>query len=634
MNTTTNYPYSSTPTYPTVLQKILAVIFGGSAVALILIVGFYTALGIIFFGKVFPGVTVIGVDIGGLTRADAVRLLESRITYPSQGLIAFEDQVQVWTFTPQEIGLYIDYTASVQQAYRVGRSGWPWERFSERLMVWQDGLDHAPVLILDERLTRERLNQIAAEINRPVKDANLRLEGAQVIAEPGQIGRMLDVEVIIQALKNPLTNLLNASIPLVVNEYQPVILDASSQAETVRQILSQPMVLRVSDAPDEKLGPWEISPESLASMLVIERTGTAGEQYQVRLDENTLFNIIYPLTISLSVQPQNARFIFNDETRQLEVIKSAIIGRELLVEESIQYINQQLLAGNHNISLVFDYINPDATDDKTAAELGITELVSSETSFFYGSDDGRIQNIVTAASQFHGILIPPGTTFSMVDNIGDISLDSGYAEAWIIYGDRTVKGVGGGVCQVSTTLFRTVFFGGFPIVERWPHAYRVYYYELTQSGSVNENLAGLDATVYAPVVDFKFTNDTQYWLLMETYVNVSARSLTWKFYSTEDGRQVEWSTTGLTNTKEPPWPVYEENDDLEKGKIKQVDWAVKGAQVTVNRTVTRDGQVVINDVFKTTYEPWAAVCQYGPGTKDYPPEGDQRDRYSCKVKEN
>ena len=300
------------------------------------------------------------------------------------------------------------------------------------------------------------------------------------------------------------------------------------------------------------------------------------------------------------------------------MIKDAVIGRELLVEESIAQINAQLAAGQHQIELVFDYINPEVTNEVTAADLGITELVSAETSFFYGSDSGRIQNIETAAGQFHGILVAPGETFSMVENIGDISLDSGYAEAWIIYGDRTVKGVGGGVCQVSTTLFRTVFFGGYPVVERWPHAYRVYYYELAQSGAVNQKLAGLDATVYAPVVDFKFTNDTDNWLLMETYLNVANRSLTWKFYSTGDGRQVEWETTGLTDKVKPPFPVYEENKELKKGKIKQVDWAVEGATVTVTRTVTRDGETIYKDTFKTKYQPWAAVCEYGPGTEDYP----------------
>ena len=142
----------------------------------------------------------------------------------------------------------------------------------------------------------------------------------------------------------------------------------------------------------------------------------------------------------------------------------------------------------------------------------------------------------------------------MSDALGDVSLDNGYAEALIILGDRTIQGVGGGVCQVSTTLFRTVFFGGFPVVERHPHAYRVGYYEQTSGGGHDANLAGLDATVFVPVVDFKFTNDTSNWLLMETYLNAAARRLTWKFYSTSDGRSVSWDTTGTQNTVEPPEP--------------------------------------------------------------------------------
>ena len=416
---------------------------------------------------------------------------------------------------------------------------------------------------------------------------------------------------------------------LTVDEFQPKVLDASAQAQIAAGMLSQPLVLRVS-ANEEKLGPWELAPETLAEMLVIERADSG--EYIVKLDENTLFNTLYPLAPNLRVDPINARFIFNDETRQLEVIKDAVIGRELLVDESIARINSELAAGQHQIDLVFDLSNPDVTNEMTAEQLGITELVSAETTFFYGSDSGRIQNIATAAAQFHGIMVAPGETFSMVENIGDISLDSGYAEAWIIYGDRTVKGVGGGVCQVSTTLFRAVFFGGYPVVERWPHAYRVTYYELAQSGAVNEKMAGLDATVYAPVVDFKFTNDTEHWLLMETYLNEAARSLTWKFYSTSDGREVSWDTTGLTDVAKPPFPVYEENKDLDKGEIKKVDWAVDGATVVVTRTVTRNGDTIHRDTFKTKYEPWAAVCQYGPGTKDYPPEDDKRDRYSCQAK--
>jgi vancomycin resistance protein YoaR len=230
-----------------------------------------------------------------------------------------------------------------------------------------------------------------------------------------------------------------------------------------------------------------------------------------------------------------------------------------------------------------------------------------------------VQNIQAAAASFHGLLIAPGETFSMASQLTDISLENGYAEAAIIVGGRTVKGVGGGVCQVSTTLFRAAFFGGFPVVERHAHAYRVYYYEKVAGNRIDTSLAGLDATVYVPLVDFKFTNDTPYWLLMETYVTPSNSSITWKFYSTSDGRTVDWTTTGPINRTPPPDPQYIENPDLAEGEINQVDWEAEGADVNVTRTVYRDGAVYFQDYFNTHYQPWRAVYEYGPGT-DIPDE--------------
>jgi vancomycin resistance protein YoaR len=201
----------------------------------------------------------------------------------------------------------------------------------------------------------------------------------------------------------------------------------------------------------------------------------------------------------------------------------------------------------------------------------------------------------------------------MASAMKDVTLDNGYTEALIIFGNQTIKGVGGGVCQVSTTLFRTAFFSGFPITERYAHAYRVGYYEQTASGASDPNLAGLDATVFIPVVDLKFTNDTPYWLLMETYVTDS--SITWKFYSTKDGRSVEWHNGGLQNVVPAPKPLYKENPALQKGDMKQVDWSADGADINVSRTVYKDGQIYFQDEFNTHYAPWQAVWEYGPGTK-------------------
>ena len=99
---------------------------------------------------------------------------------------------------------------------------------------------------------------------------------------------------------------------------------------------------------------------------------------------------------------------------------------------------------------------------------------------------------------------------------------------------------------------------------------------------------------------------------METYVDVGARTLTWKLYSTSDGRSVTWDTTGTSNVVPPPEPLFVENPDLKKNQIKQVDWAAQGADVNVTRTVWINGQIYFTDSFPTHYQPWQAVCEYGP----------------------
>ncbi len=463
-------------------------------------------------------------------------------------------------------------------------------------------------------------------------EASLELDGLEVVVQPGQIGREMDIQASLEVVGLQMQSMQDGSIPLIVTETYPVILDVTAQAEFARQILSQPLLLQIPDAADNDPGPWSIQPDKLVEMMIIERINTDnGGEYRIALDSEALREYLVGREGTINRNPKSARMYFDDETKELVLIEEDETGLVLDINQSIIDIQAQLLEGTHKIDLAVEKTFPDVTSEHTAEELGITELIRSETSYFYGSDGSRINNIATAAAKFHGVFIAPGETFSMAEQLGDVSLDEGYSEAWIILGDRTIKGVGGGVCQVSTTLFRTVFFGGYQVVERHPHAYRVLYYEQNPNGSNNPKLAGLDATVYVPIVDFKFTNDSDHWLLMETYVLEGYRQLIWKFYSTSDGRAVDWSTTGLENKKDPPEPIYEENSDLAKGEIKQVDWAVDGATVTITRDVFRDGQKLWQDIFKTKYQPWAAICQYGPDTGDYPPENPDPDD-PCKRK--
>jgi vancomycin resistance protein YoaR len=603
------------PVLQPLFLQITSALAGGFALFLVFSLVLVAGFSLLYTGKIYPGVSVAGVSLGGLTPEDAAAQLAAQFTFPNTGKIVFQDGSQVWIATPAELGLNLDAQSSAQAAYQWGRSGGPLTRLSDRYAAWHGGRFLSPVMLYNETAAQQYLDQIVSQVNRPTVEASLSVNGTEVVVVPGQVGRSVDIQATLAELRSYLPSMTDGLIPLEITEASPAILDTSQQAEVARRILSAPLTLKIPDARESDPGPWVIPPDQLAEMLTIQRVNSAeGARYQIALDGQILADYLGRLSPDIDRLTSNPRFTFNDDTRLLEVIQPAVIGRSLDVPLSVQEINRKLLEGEHSISLVLKITQPDISDTATAEQLGIKELIISYTSYFRGSTKERMQNIQTAAANFHGLLVPPGAVFSMADVMGSVDLDTGYAEAWIIYGGRTIKGVGGGVCQVSTTLFRTAFFAGLPIIERYAHAYRVSYYEQTRTGT-NPQLAGLDATVFVPVVDFKFQNDTPYYLLMETYFNPTSHSLTWKFYSTSDGRTVEWDSTGLQNIVDPPDPVYEENTDLAAGVIRQVDWAAAGADVTVTRRVYRAGQLLYEDAFSTHYLPWADVYQYGPGTE-------------------
>jgi vancomycin resistance protein YoaR len=571
-------------------------------------------------GRVFPGVHVGGVDLSGLTAEEAARALTGSFGYADQRVIVLVDGNARTELTPAELGISYDLLATVERAYAVGRSQGLLGNALAQFDAWHAGVQLAPVIRLNEGQAYVRLNDIAAAAYRPVIEASLSAEGGTITATPGQIGRQLEVQRAFDQLHGHLLNLEPATIELPYTETAPLILDASAQADQARAILAQPLTLTIAEPVEGDPGePWTISTEQLGTMLRVERVAEGNAaRYEVRLDEAALRGVLEPLAPSLQRFARNARFIFNDDTRLLEVIEPSQNGRILDVAGTLTAINESIGKGQSAVPLVFQIQTPAVADTATGADLGITELVSAQYTSFRGSSPERMQNIATAAARFHGLMVPPGATFSFADNIGDISLDSGFAEALIIYGGRTIRGVGGGVCQVSTTLFRTVYFGGFPIVERNAHAYRVGYYE-QNTGSWSG--PGLDAAVFTPLVDLKFTNDTPYWLLMETYFYPGAQRLEWKFYSTSDGRTTTVNAATITNVIPAPPPVYEESAELAAGEIKQVDWQADGADTVVSRVVMRDGVRINADEqpIRTRYQPWRAIYQYGPGTPNMPP---------------
>lgn len=599
------------------IKQIPAALTGGFIVFSVIVIVWMIGYQLAYAGKIFPGVSVAGIDISGLSPNDAALKLSQTLSYPITGKVLFRDADRVWVASPVELGMVFDPSASALAAYDFGRKGGLFSALSGQISARGLGTDVAPVVIFDQRVAYTYLQNIGSQVNQAVVEANLRVEGTNVVSEPGQLGRALNLDATLVYLAGQLQSFRDGEVPLVIQETAPKLLDVSSQAEAARRILSQPLTIAVPNFREGDPGPWTFDIPIVANMLAVNVVDNAGvAEMQVGLDPNKLRASLNDLKVVVDQLPANARFTFDDATGQIEPIAVSSIGRVMDVDASITAINAALLRGEHTVALSVAEQAPAVADTATSAELGITQLIAEQTTYFYGSSAERIQNIVAAAERYHGLLVAPGETFSMGNELGDVSLENGFAEALIIYGGRTIKGVGGGVCQVSTTLFRTVFFAGFPVVERYSHAYRVSYYEMDASGSVDPDFAGLDATVYFPLVDFKFLNDTPNWLLMETYVNVSARTITWKLYSTSDGRSVTWETTGPSNVVPPPPPLFEENPEFKVNQISQVDYAAQGADVTVSRTVWRGGQVYFSDQFITHYEPWQAVCQYGPGTED------------------
>ncbi len=576
-----------------------AFVFGIPAAVILLVL----YVRVFFTGRVYPGVTAGGTGIQSLSQLETEAALAMVYSYPTEGRVELVDGQRSWVVSPAELGLVMDVPGMARQAVEVGRTGRLTQNLLTQIGIWFNPVSVEPVLILDQRAADDVLRRIAGEIYEPAVEATVLIEDLEARPVPGVVGRQLNIEAAHALLLEPLQEFENATILLPVEDIQPHVMDAGDAAAIVNSLLGQPFTVSVGG------DSTELKPEELATMLTFSVEGDEDPSLQIRLNPSPFSTYVLRKGFPYENPAENARFIFNDDTRELDLKDPAVEGRKLDIDATRAAFEEALNAGEHSAAIVFAIELPRVGDNATAEELGITELVSMQSTYFGGSNSARIQNIITSSQAFHGLLVPPGGILSMAEILGDISLDTGYAEAWIIFGDRTIKGVGGGVCQVSTTLFRTAFYGGYPIVERWPHAYRVGYYE-QGPGSPGP---GLDASVFVPTVDFRFVNDRPDWLLLEAYVY--GTQLLWKFYSTADGRSVEVSPPQISNEVEAEEPLYKENPDLKKGEIKQVDWEADGMDVSVNRTVYRDGEELFSDVIRSKYQPWRAIYEYGPETE-------------------
>ena len=555
--------------------------------------------------RIYPGVWVYDVNLSNLTRAEAeAAVAAAEIPLPAAP-VAVRYDGETWIVRPDDLGVALDVEASVARAYEVGRGGSPQQDLREQALTFFYGRFLQPVFTLhDEGLLAYAVARMAQEVNQPTREATLQVQGLQVLATAGESGRQVDQAATLAALEERIRTGGGGEVALVVRITQPALADVSEAAALAQRIIGSPLTLAYEDEQEGKLS-FAIDQATLSDWLKIGmETGSSGQpRLTATLDEAGTRAWAGEVAAQLARPARNARLDFDPADGTLTPIVPSVWGRELDVEETVQRIVAQAVSEDRTAALPLLLIKP-AVAMEDAPQMGIVELVAEATTRFKGSSAARVHNIAQAASQFHGVVIPPGGVFSFNEHLGEVAAETGYEESLIIWGDRTQMGYGGGVCQVSTTAFRAALLGGFPIVERYAHGYMVSWY----------GEPGMDATVYAPQVDLRFRNDSDHYLLIETETDTQAGTLTFRFYGTDTGRAVEIVASPPENVTDPPPPVYTEDPDLPKGTIKQVDWAVKGMDVTVQRIVRQENEVLWEDTFISRYRPWAAKYRYGPGT--------------------
>lgn len=351
-------------------------------------------------------------------------------------------------------------------------------------------------------------------------------------------------------------------------------------------------------------GNWFSRAGNLASALFSKKTEVI--PLEMSSDTTAIHEFVAHLADQYNTKAQNALFSF--ENGKVTAFKQEENGN--LVEQDVFFKSldetvQSFKDKPRSVQLTLNekVLQPEITLAKSN-KFGIEELIGFGKSDYTHSAPERVHNVILAASKFNGVMIDPGGVLSFDEIIGDISTNTGYKTAYVIKNGRTVLGDGGGVCQVSTTLFRAALNTGLPVLERHAHAYRVGYYE-------NDAKPGLDATIYAPTIDLKIKNDTPSHILVQTVVDETQNLLYFYIYGKKDGRKATVGDITVYDVAPPGDPVYEDDPTLPVGVTKQVDFAAWGAKSRYDYTVAYPNGDVKRETFYSSYRPWQAVFLRG-----------------------
>ena len=551
---------------------------------------FYVLLDLVYANKVLPGVWLGDTELSGepLDQLTAVTLPLFKTA--QQNSLVFKSNDWTKTYTNKSLGINYFPAETITGITNFGRGKNILVNFSQRLQAAIAG-KQLPASYQDQlNKLDQAIAKISKEVNQAGVDGEVVIVAKQATIKPAVTGIMLDTTELNRVIRQQLVAIDFSPIDLPVQTTLPKFTSeiAQATADQINQSLGLAYTLKT------RAEEIELTTDQLWVWVEVVKQP---EAFLVRLRPADLQQYLQTLKESMDQPVVNASLTIKQD-RVTEFVPDQL-GVILDIAPAAELIQRNLLTEQHQIDLPARYVEPRTTLGETN-DLGIKELVARGESNFAGSPKNRRHNIKVGASKFNHVLVKPDEKFSFNRLLGIVDASTGYLPELVIKGDATTPEFGGGLCQVSTTVFRAALHGGYPIVARQNHSYRVSYYEP----------AGTDATVYQPYPDFQFKNDTPYYILIRTYVD--GDNLFFDFYSSSTGIKVEIEGPRIYNITEPPSPVYIETSTLPAGVQKKIDTAHRGADTIAYRHIFDDtGKEIRKDIFKSHYIPWPAKYLVG-----------------------
>lgn len=546
---------------------------------------------LIFSRRIIPGVRLSGVDLSGKTYPQVFQILNEKFSQFEKVPLSIKIGRQERWVGLADLGLILSASESARVSYQVGRSRNLLRDLKTEYQIFLFGQTVAP----SYRLNREKFESWVAKIY-----ADLAVREARWVIDNGRLELIPEKE----------------GWDFSKEDLEQKILSAVIALEGVAEVEAQPKKPVVTADLLEKNQPFLQRLYSARPIFFYgTKIWTIGDE-----DFLTLFDWEKSTPTALPLLPSGLSALSQRIAQEINVPARAINfrsdgdrvtsfepGQDGLAVDLPGFgglLAEKLILGVASRSEIpVNRIQPSVS----ANEYGVKELIGEGVSYFAGSIPGRRHNIELASGKLSGILIPPDKIFSFNEAVGEITAATGYDYAYIISEGRTVLGTGGGVCQVSTTLFRAALNAGLPIVKRTAHAYRVGYYE---QGGI---LPGLDATVFAPSVDLQFKNDTGSYILIQSVFENDRNTLIFRLYGGSDGRLVKMEGPTIISSSAPPAPLYQDDPGVPKGTTRQIDFAAGGASVYFKRRVERASGKILEDTFYSNYSPWRAIYLVGTG---------------------